>query len=166
MDQLTKEFLEKFAQDKRHTKEKLKDIGLAKNTWISLKRSRMKPAKKTIETMRAYLENRRPKFEFVKDGEFYCCTCEQVKPISNQNRVDRWTCKTCSNKQKTNWRQKNWPNFLAFKRNRNLKIKYGNMGPVMRTYLEIRMEIKKYERQTISIGNAGNAMGHNQKTKK
>lgn len=125
----------------------------------------MKPAKKTIETMRAYLENRRPKFELVKDGEFYCCTCERIKPLSAQTPRDRWTCKTCANRHKTNYRKKNWLAFLEFKRARNFRLKYGLMAPVMRTYLEVKKEIRKNEK-IIGIRNAKHPVGNSRKVTK
>src|SRR5690242_20460049 len=93
---LRDQFLEKFGEDERIMDEKLHSIGLAKNTYLDIKYQRRQPTKKTIETIRAYVENRRPKFEAVDPKiNFYCCFCEEVMPLIKQH--DRWACRPCDN---------------------------------------------------------------------
>lgn len=141
MADITEQFLEKFKKDPRFMNDKLKSIGLAKNTYLSLKYKRMVPRKKTLETIRAYLENRRPKFEAVDPKvNFYCCDCEQIKPLKEQ--LDRWFCRRCTNKSKYLSRKRHWTKVLAYRREYKLKKSYGEFAPCMRTILEIKKEIR------------------------
>ena len=86
-------FLLKFEADKRTAKAKLEAIGMSKGGLHSLiHKPTASMKKRTIETMRAYLENRQPRFK-TKDGYGWCSGCEEVK--FNPEFRDKWTCFKC-----------------------------------------------------------------------
>lgn len=143
---LVHKFIEKFNSDRRTFAEKLKAVGIARDTWATIKYNRRVPKKKTVEAMRAYLENRPPKYDLVTSPtEFYCCTCEKGVPISR--RHDQWTCKSCCNVIRYRSRKKNWDVYLVKKKTRNLKLKYGSFATCMRTIIDIKKELRQYEQE-------------------
>jgi hypothetical protein len=148
IEQIKTIFIEKFRADKRLFGEKLKSIGIARATWADLRHSRRKPKKKTIEAMKAYVENRPTKYASIDASkEFYCCDCEKVRPLTEQS--DRWSCTKCENIRKYRHDKKYWPRVLARKANLRLKYKYGTMASCMRGVLEIKKELKKYGKDDI-----------------
>jgi predicted RNA-binding Zn-ribbon protein involved in translation (DUF1610 family) len=93
MDQLTVQFLAKFKADRRPFAAKLRVIHIPKGTYSHLINGKGTPRKTTIEAMRAYLENRPPKFTLVMAGEAYCFSCENIVPLADMRT--RWECLHC-----------------------------------------------------------------------
>ena len=90
---LKQKFLKKFQEDKTPFKQKLDQCHIPKGTYSSLMNGKHKPNKRVLEAMRAYLEGRPPKFTLVKEGEFYCSSCESI--LAESEQYDSWTCKPC-----------------------------------------------------------------------
>jgi len=138
-------FLKKFKADRTQSfGAKLASIGIAKATYADFIYGRRTPKKKTLEAIKAYLEERPTKYETIDSSiEFYCCTCEEIKPLLKQ--FDRWTCKPCKNKNRSRNRKKHWNAFLIKRANLRLKKKYGSFAECMRSIIKIKQEIKKYK---------------------
>lgn len=107
-------FLDKFGADERTFAEKLKAIRMSKGGYSHLindKGDRI--SKKVLETMRAYLEDREPKWALPKEGEFYCYSCETIQPEGQLVRQNKWECKSCKKAFETRWKAMNRPAYRA-----------------------------------------------------
>ncbi len=149
-------FLEKFKQDARPFALKLKTMRMSKGTYSYLLNGcGEKTSKKVLETMRAYLEDREPKWALpVSDPEFfYCFSCELIKDIAR--RQDRWTCGDCSNEINRNlraknpalydflrkrWRKENRERFLKQRQRQYLRKTYGKLAGCVELINEIKKE--------------------------
>lgn len=133
-EDLTVRFLAALKRDKRTLIVKLQLAYLPKGTYSHLlHRTAKRPAKTTLESMRAYLENRPPKFTLVKPGEAYCYFCEDIFPKDRFR--DPWTCIVCKNK--INYACKLRTGFYErYKRDRYAKFKVE--GPARQQFLEKR----------------------------
>jgi predicted RNA-binding Zn-ribbon protein involved in translation (DUF1610 family) len=100
--EMIQNFLNKFRSDPRSFSEKLKVIGLSKGGYSHLLNGKNKPNKRTIEVMRAYLEDRPSKFHLIQEGQSFCSSCEQI--LSSSEMRDEWVCCKCRNE--INWASK------------------------------------------------------------
>lgn len=160
---LTARFLRKLRASKLPLKARLKEVGMPKGTYSSLINSKHRPSKKVMETMRAYLEGRDPKFKLCGPNERYCCSCESILPESSFK--DRWVCKACHNEVDYHSRTRTgywlkWKvtrrlmvakpgtyrdKFLENRRQYYLRRNYGAFAKCVETIKRVRKEIQDAE---------------------
>lgn len=114
INELREQFIIKFNTDSGGFATKLKLIQMPKGTYSSLLNDAHPPKKKTLEMMRAYLENRVPKWTLVKAGEFYCYSCEEIYPV--EKRKNEWVCKACSHEVNSKVKTKKREKYILLKR--------------------------------------------------
>lgn len=147
INSLRERFVRRFNEDVRPFKEKLNSIQIPKGTYSNLLSREKTPKKHTLESIRAYLENRPPKFTLVKKGESYCSACELIHPTGEMK--DKWTCKECALEINLKTRANNKDKYIQMKRNwyartvgmRRIK-KYGTLADCVDLISRIKEELK------------------------
>lgn len=93
--ELKARFFEKFHNTSGLKGVRLKQAYMTDATFDDLKGKNLKIRKRTIELMRAYLENRKPKFMSVPFDHSWCTCCEEIVPRKAQHNF--YYCKPCHN---------------------------------------------------------------------
>lgn len=144
---LLRAFIKKFNQDKRPFKEKLKSIGIAKGTYSYLLNGEYLPQKQVMVRLKAYLEGKpNPLRDLDRATQFFCSSCELIYSKKFRSGSDHWSCKRCHNNARYVQRLRQWPKHLARVRERKLIKKYGQFATCMRLVLNVREEIRIYEK--------------------
>lgn len=161
-DQLMADFFKAFRKDPRKFVEKLKACSMAKGTYSYLLNGKTRPDKRSIESMRAFIENRAPKYTLVQAGEFYCGCCEQILAESARASGNQWECTKCHTEVKYNsmHRTGNYQKYqryrfimqgtpgeyrdryLAKRRSYYLKVNYGKFAKCMEMVMKLKKEMK------------------------
>lgn len=118
-DDLVRQFLAKFKSDKRKFDPKLKVIGLSKGGYSYILNTGKIRGKRIIETLRAYVEDRVPKFANLPGGYSFCGGCEEVFTVTEMK--DQYHCKLCQSEM--NYESKIRTGYYAFYK----KIRYSRM---------------------------------------
>lgn len=159
IDHLLVQFLKSFNEDPLPFALKLKRISISKGAYSDLINQKRTPHKRTIESMRAFIEKRVPKFLLVSEKEKYCGSCEEI--YLNAAMKDPWICKKCFSQVVIKSKKSNGyyirynkirykkilapgierERYLLSRRRYHLKRNYGSLAKCMEMVKKLRKEI-------------------------